>query len=91
MSKYLLQSYQSQLAVMKQRIMVYLGSLGGSINHSLLAGSEEKIAKQAIAWDSEQHLKFYMPFVDMKPTIYLGLTLFHILIFFVIFLSNSYG
>ncbi|XP_041364232.1 DNA-dependent protein kinase catalytic subunit-like [Gigantopelta aegis] len=64
-------SYESQLAVVKQRIVRYLGSLGGSLNHALLACSDDDdISKKAIAWDTHQHLRFDMPFVDMKPTIY---------------------
>ena len=26
-----------------------------------------------MAWDTEKHLKFQVPFVDLKPTIYFGL------------------
>lgn len=66
------QSVESQLTVVKQRIIRYLGSLGGSTNHALMSRSDEEISRQAIAWDSHQHLKFDIPFVDMKPTIYLG-------------------
>ncbi|KAL4240201.1 hypothetical protein ACF0H5_000995 [Mactra antiquata] len=65
------QNYQSQLSEMKERIMIYLGSLGGSINQCIMSKSDEQIARQAITWDNVQHLKFDMPFVDMKPTIYL--------------------
>jgi DNA-dependent protein kinase catalytic subunit len=57
---------------MKERIMKYLGSLGGSVNTAMLAHVDDDIAKTAITWDTQQHLKFDMPFVDMKPTIYLG-------------------
>ncbi|KAK7506702.1 hypothetical protein BaRGS_00002177 [Batillaria attramentaria] len=63
-------AYESQLSLVKQRIVTYLGSLGGSVNHALLAGSGEEISHRAIAWDTNQHLKFDMPFFDMKPTIY---------------------
>jgi len=52
--------------------MRYLGRLGGSINIKLLADTDQQISQRAIAWDTEQHLKFDMPFVDMKPTLYLG-------------------
>lgn len=52
--------------------MKYLGQLGGGINHFLLAKTDEEISKRAIAWDTQQHLKFDMPFVDMKPVIYFG-------------------
>ena len=38
----------------------------------LLSNTDEEISEKAIAWDSQQHLKFDVPFEDMKPTIYLG-------------------
>ena len=56
----------------KQRIIKYLGQLGGSVNYHLLSNAYDEISRKAIAWDTMQHLKFDMPFVDMKPTIYLG-------------------
>jgi DNA-dependent protein kinase catalytic subunit len=68
----ILQGYESQLATVKQRIVKYLGCLGGSVNHAMLAKSVEDISRRAIAWDTNQHLKFDMPFFDMKPTIYFG-------------------
>ena len=67
------QDYESQLSGLKQHIVTYLGSLGGSVNHAMLAGSEEEISRRAIAWDTNQHLRFYMPFFDMKPIIYFGM------------------
>lgn len=66
------QSYQSGFSQVKYRIIKYLGSLGGSVNYNLLANAQDEITKQAISWDSQKHLKFDMPFMDMKPTIYLG-------------------
>ena len=66
------QSYQSGLSQVKYRIIKYLGSLGGSLNYNLLTNAQDEITKQAISWDSQKHLKFDMPFMDMKPTIYLG-------------------
>ena len=56
--------------------MKYLGHLGGSVNMGLLANTDEEISQRAIAWDSLQHLKFDVPFEDMKPTIYLGKSVF---------------
>lgn len=50
--------------------MTYLGRLGGEVNHALLSGSD--ICEEAIAWDAEQHLRFDVPFMDMKPQIYFG-------------------
>lgn len=66
------QGYESQLSVVKQKIVTYLGSLGGSMNFALLARREEEISSRAIAWDTEQHLRFDIPFFDMKPSIYFG-------------------
>lgn len=77
---FLFQNTQSQLSQVKDRVMKYLGSLGGSLNHELLANTNEEISKQAITWDCHQHLKFDMPFVDMKPTIYFGIKYLFILI-----------
>ncbi|KAL3877683.1 hypothetical protein ACJMK2_035352, partial [Sinanodonta woodiana] len=68
----------SQLAEVKQRIVRYLGGLGGSQNVALLAKSEEEVSERAIAWDTQQHLKFDIPFVDMKPTIYFDPFLPHV-------------
>ncbi|XP_076445486.1 DNA-dependent protein kinase catalytic subunit-like [Babylonia areolata] len=71
-------SYESQLSVVKRRIVAYLGSLGGSVNHAMLAGSEEEISRRAITWDTNQHLRFDMPFFDMKPVIYFDPFLPHV-------------
>ncbi|KAK6170524.1 hypothetical protein SNE40_018898 [Patella caerulea] len=71
-------SYESKLAVVKQRVVQYLGSLGGSVNYALLANSEEEISKQAIAWDTNKHLRFDIPFIDMKPIIYFDPFLPHV-------------
>ena len=49
-----------------------LGSLGGSVNQSLVIINSEEIGKLAVAWDTEKHLRFDVPFVDLKPSIYLG-------------------
>ncbi|XP_052761107.1 DNA-dependent protein kinase catalytic subunit-like isoform X2 [Mya arenaria] len=70
--------YGTQLSQVRQRVMWYLGQLGGSVNINLLADTDQKIAECAIAWDTEQHLKFDMPFVDMKPTLYLDPFLPHV-------------
>ncbi|CAG5123410.1 unnamed protein product, partial [Candidula unifasciata] len=61
---------RSQLSMIKYRILRYLGSLGGQINHNLLAHTEEEISQEAIAWDTQKHLRFDVPFFDMKPVIY---------------------
>ena len=40
----------------------------------LLSNTDEEISEKAIALVSQQHLKFDVPFEDMKPNIYLGKT-----------------
>ena len=40
----------------------------------LLSNTDEEISEKAIVWDSQQHLKFDVPFENIKPTIYLGKT-----------------
>jgi DNA-dependent protein kinase catalytic subunit len=50
------------------RILKILGQLAGEMSHCLYETNQEN---QIITWDTVQHLKFNMPFVDMKPTIYL--------------------
>ena len=34
--------------------------------------SADDIAKVAVAWDTEKNLKFDLPFMDIKPSIYFG-------------------
>jgi len=43
--------------------------VGGSNNHALLFSAHSKLP---VAWCPEKLLKFDMPFIDMKPSIYLG-------------------
>ncbi|RUS72684.1 hypothetical protein EGW08_019554 [Elysia chlorotica] len=64
------QSSSSQLHQVKQRILRYLGGLGGEINQDLLANADLDVSSEAIAWDTYQHLRFDVPFFDMKPVIY---------------------
>lgn len=40
------------------------------MNYTLLEGGD--VCEEAIAWDAEQHLRFDVPFIDMKPQIYFG-------------------
>lgn len=58
--------------LIKQRCVSLLGSLGGAINHSLVSSKASGITKKAVAWDHKQHLRFDVPFMDIKPTIYFG-------------------
>ena len=57
---------------MQQQCVTLLGSLGGSVNHAMVQSEAEEVAKAAVAWDTVQHLKFDMPFMDIKPVIYFG-------------------
>ena len=50
------------------RILKILGQLAGEMSHCLYETNQNNA--QIVAWDTVQHLKFNMPFVDMKPTIY---------------------
>jgi DNA-dependent protein kinase catalytic subunit len=50
------------------RILKILGHLAGEMSHCLFGETNQ--ANNIVAWDTVQHLKFNMPFVDMKPTIY---------------------
>jgi len=63
---------KSQLAQVQQRCVLLLGSLGGAVNNVLVTSNAEELAKAAMAWDREKHLKFAVPFVDIKPVIHLG-------------------
>ncbi|CAD5112585.1 DgyrCDS1798 [Dimorphilus gyrociliatus] len=50
------------------KIVQFLGSIGSSINQYLVDGIQESNLQ---AWDTEKHLKFSLPFIDIKPDIYL--------------------
>nr|XP_006812076.1 PREDICTED: DNA-dependent protein kinase catalytic subunit-like [Saccoglossus kowalevskii] len=62
-------SDESPLTIVKLKIVHLLGLLGGSTNGYLLESSKEEIAKKAVAWDTENHLQFPVPFMDIKPVI----------------------
>ncbi|XP_068093458.1 DNA-dependent protein kinase catalytic subunit isoform X2 [Hyperolius riggenbachi] len=67
---------ESSLAAVRNRVVRVLGSLGGHINRSLVtAASTEEMMKKHVSWDSEKRLSFAVPFVDMKPVIYLDIFL----------------
>ncbi|GBN03187.1 DNA-dependent protein kinase catalytic subunit, partial [Araneus ventricosus] len=59
------------LLKIQQRIVSFLGRLGEH-NVALLENAYEKLDEVAIAWDSHyrNHLKYSVPFQDMKPDIY---------------------
>lgn len=58
---------------LRLRIVNFLGTLGGSGNVAILQNNKPVDLSKAIAWDSEEHLSFALPFQDMKPTIFLGM------------------
>ncbi|XP_044600073.2 DNA-dependent protein kinase catalytic subunit [Equus asinus] len=58
------------------RVVRILGSLGGQINKNLVtAASSDEMMKKCVAWDREKRLRFAVPFMEMKPVIYLDLFL----------------
>ncbi|KAM4704971.1 DNA-dependent protein kinase catalytic subunit [Rhinophrynus dorsalis] len=62
----------SSLTAVRNRVVRLLGSLGGQINRSLVtAASTEEMIKNHVSWDTEKRLNFAVPFVDLKPVIYL--------------------
>ena len=42
------------------------------MNSCLVDVSAAELAQTAVAWDTEKHLRFDVPFQDIKPVIYLG-------------------
>ena len=65
-----------QLDEVKQQCVHIIGMLGGSINHALVSRTDPAhLEKLAVAWDSHKHLRFDVPFQDVKPTIYFGQSL----------------
>lgn len=68
-----------QLELVINRCINILGMLGGSMNHTLVSRSDSShLAKLAVAWDTQNYLRFDVPFQDLKPTIYFGKMIFHI-------------
>ncbi|XP_038296990.1 DNA-dependent protein kinase catalytic subunit isoform X2 [Canis lupus familiaris] len=58
------------------RVVQMLGFLGGQINKNLLtATSSDEMMKKCVAWDREKRLSFAVPFIEMKPVIYLDVFL----------------
>ena len=57
---------------LKVRIINFLGSIGGQANIGIVSNAQTVNLRSAMAWDTEEHLSFALPFQDMKPTIYLG-------------------
>ncbi|XP_058131499.1 DNA-dependent protein kinase catalytic subunit [Dasypus novemcinctus] len=64
------------LEAIRIRVVQMLGSLGGQINRNLVtAASSDEMMKKCVAWDREKRLTFAVPFVEMKPVIYLDVFL----------------
>ncbi|XP_077022849.1 DNA-dependent protein kinase catalytic subunit isoform X2 [Tamandua tetradactyla] len=64
------------LEAIRIRVVQMLGSLGGQINRNLItAASSDEMMKKYVAWDREKRLSFAVPFVEMKPVIYLDVFL----------------
>ncbi|XP_007947257.1 DNA-dependent protein kinase catalytic subunit [Orycteropus afer afer] len=64
------------LEAIRVKVVKMLGSLGGQINRNLVtASSSDEMMKRYVAWDIEKRLRFAMPFVEMKPIIYLDVFL----------------
>ena len=71
------QGVESPQGKLLQRIVQFLGILGGQANTCLVKSeSAAAYAARAVAWDSKKKLEFALPFQDMKPSIYLGGSLF---------------
>ena len=60
---------------MQLKVLTMIGSLSSENRKSLINPTQEELAEVALAWDTEKHLKFNLPFPDLKPTIYLGMYL----------------
>ncbi|XP_006860145.1 PREDICTED: DNA-dependent protein kinase catalytic subunit [Chrysochloris asiatica] len=64
------------LEAIRIKVVKMLGSLGGQINRNLItAASSDEMMKRCIAWDREKRLSFAVPFLEMKPIIYLDVFL----------------
>ncbi|XP_069007483.1 DNA-dependent protein kinase catalytic subunit [Embiotoca jacksoni] len=60
------------LVTVRLRVVKLLGHLGGKLNRNLVTMvSSEEMMKKFVAWDSEKRLSFAVPFMDMKPVIFL--------------------
>lgn len=60
------------LTKVKLRIVKLLGSLGGTLNLCLVDEDDNRALESAVSWDSHKHLLFEVPFLDIKPSVYLG-------------------
>ncbi|XP_055968392.1 DNA-dependent protein kinase catalytic subunit [Sorex fumeus] len=71
-SKAVSSSEELSLQEIRLRVVKLLGSLGGQVNKNLLtAATSDEMMKKYMAWDREKKLSFAVPFLEMKPVIYL--------------------
>ncbi|XP_049710414.1 DNA-dependent protein kinase catalytic subunit isoform X1 [Elephas maximus indicus] len=64
------------LEAIRIKVVQMLGHLGGQINRNLVtAATSDEMMKRCVAWDREKRLSFAMPFVEMKPVLYLDVFL----------------
>ncbi|XP_006880480.1 PREDICTED: DNA-dependent protein kinase catalytic subunit-like isoform X2 [Elephantulus edwardii] len=64
------------LEAIRMKVIHMLGSLGGQINRNLVtAASSDEMMNRCVSWDTEKRLSFAVPFVEMKPIIYLDIFL----------------
>lgn len=66
------QSGRTELGRMKLKVLQFLGELGGCYNQYVVNCDVEEILHAAVSWSTTQHIKFDMPFKDVKADIYLG-------------------
>ncbi|XP_066122188.1 DNA-dependent protein kinase catalytic subunit isoform X1 [Saccopteryx bilineata] len=58
------------------RVVQMLGTLGGQVSKNLITvASSDEMMKKYVAWDREKRLSFAVPFIEMKPVIYLDIFL----------------
>lgn len=58
-------------------ILELLGNLDQKLCFAVVPDQDDCIAQSALAWDTEKHVKFSMPFQQIKLDIYLGKKFFH--------------
>ncbi|XP_014403534.1 PREDICTED: DNA-dependent protein kinase catalytic subunit-like, partial [Myotis brandtii] len=75
-TKNILSNEALSLEEIRIRVVQMLGTLGGQVSKNLItAASSDEMMKKYVAWDREKRLSFSVPFMDMKPVIYLDIFL----------------
>ncbi|KAI5763568.1 PRKDC protein [Gulo gulo luscus] len=75
-TKNILSNEARSLEEIRIRVVQMLGFLGGQINKNLLTvASSDEMMKKCVTWDREKRLSFAVPFIEMKPVIYLDVFL----------------